>query len=1041
MLAVAGFLIYFVILPGGAWIKRQLETERTLVKGEGNDSIEESAAKDSDNQPATPVTPPGNENKDGTVVAAKPNNPSRGSGIPIPPPSIAEPRPGAQIDPGAKAESPDTETVRTIVARIVDFEGVAEDDLHLEKSDLSSKESAKYKALSQARWLGLRVRDLSGLDQRTLRSLSGSKGILIAEVSPASPASKGGIRKGDVLRSIGGKTMMQPEDVDSATSGFKPEQTVTAVVMRPTGGTRYERKELKVTVEPVVPERAVKQIAALELSVEIRDCLIRHVVRYATLNNRTEKSAVSMQANLGKDAPKPPEAIDAEALLARDPFDESYRPAFGTEAPIRVGNIGVFRQATVEAIINRTQALVHVQRAYVVVATDTTNLIEREPADLGAAQIVAAIDVTTPKESSLSKVFFARPFDVDRLLPDIQAADTVIAGKASDGEDARSNEKERKVAKDAFAAAAANPTEVPPKNGADRLVRSVTDVEVTNLEREAMKCRSAADAVDLYREFMAFADLSEKQKNKVLDRQKVWQERVAQHLVRLGTEWVSLDQARATAKLADDLIGQAFGRIKEGDYKRAKDLLEKAIRQDPSGVRADWYLGMLNSPNFWNYALAAENNFERAHKRDPENPGISNNLALSKIKMGHWGEALDSWADALRFAPEAPEAVHNLGRFVKEASAKRIRVGAPVMKRASKLYEKALAQKKGPPSNEKTGWLYSPLALSANERERAQPAVIVEDDDAPNGKPEAKQKARRTFCGSGTGFVISPGYVLSNRHVAAGGTSFRMRRPGQDVQEHEATLVALCDDHDLALFKCEALPAAAVPLNIELPRRASEVMVLGFPFGNDLGDSLKSVRGTVFGFDNGSLLINAMVNPGNSGGPICNESGQVVAVIYAKRILKALDPIGSGELGYGIPVAAAMPFLTKMIADLQPVGDEPKLGWPEVDERIGASVVMVKMYVENLPIFGNPPTSKTINPFEDCTCTACKGRSKVPCPVTGCFKGSVAEFEASYMVSGVGAGAQVLQWPKPRDRACPGCRGAGVIDCPHCKDGLDLNLR
>jgi hypothetical protein len=65
-------------------------------------------------------------------------------------------------------------------------------------------------------------------------------------------------------------------------------------------------------------------------------------------------------------------------------------------------------------------------------------------------------------------------------------------------------------------------------------------------------------------------------------------------------------------------------------------------------------------------------------------------------------------------------------------------------------------------------------------------------------------------------------------------------------------------------------------------------------------------------------------------------------------------------------------------------------------------------------------------------------RTRVDCSL---MKGSVADFQASYPINGVGAGAQVLQWSTPRNRACRGCQGAGVVDCPHCKDGLDPTLK
>jgi hypothetical protein len=93
------------------------------------------------------------------------------------------------------------------------------------------------------------------------------------------------------------------------------------------------------------------------------------------------------------------------------------------------------------------------------------------------------------------------------------------------------------------------PAGAPPKSGSGKAgglgqPQTVTDAEVSALEREAMSCRSANDALDLYNDFLAATQLQPKQKERVLERQKVWQERVDKHLVRLGTQWVTLDQAK-----------------------------------------------------------------------------------------------------------------------------------------------------------------------------------------------------------------------------------------------------------------------------------------------------------------------------------------------------------------------------------------------------------------------------------------------------------------------------------------------------------------
>ena len=85
-----------------------------------------------------------------------------------------------------------------------------------------------------------------------------------------------------------------------------------------------------------------------------------------------------------------------------------------------------------------------------------------------------------------------------------------------------------------------------------------------------MKTRTASEARDLYREIVARYEFTQRKKQTVIDRQKTWQSRVDRKLVRLGAEWVTLDEAKATAKQSDDLIADAFEKIKAADFKKAK---------------------------------------------------------------------------------------------------------------------------------------------------------------------------------------------------------------------------------------------------------------------------------------------------------------------------------------------------------------------------------------------------------------------------------------------------------------------------------------
>jgi S1-C subfamily serine protease len=596
------------------------------------------------------------------------------------------------------------------------------------------------------------------------------------------------------------------------------------------------------------------------------------------------------------------------------------------------------------------------------------------------------------------------------------------------------------------------PAGAPPKATAGKAgaatKKKVSDTDVTNVEREAVKCRTAADALDVYREFLAGVELTPRQHQVVEDRQKAWQDKIDRKLVKLGVEWVTRDSAKETARKANELIDDAFQKIKEKDLRKAASLFERAVKQDPSGIRADYYLGMLNTPNFWNYALWAEKNFERAHRRAPENTAISNNLAISKVKVGKFAEAIDLWSAALRSAPEAPEVVHNLGRFVASANSGRLSGAKPAAKRAATIFDKAVEEKKGPGYDLKQGWLYMAVALPPDERERAgdrEPGDDANNADAETagGGNKEVRKRPRVLVGSGTGFVIQPGYILSNRHVAEAGSSFGILHPGDPQVEHAASVVAVADDLDLALFRCEPLGAPAVKLNGDPPRRGSEVMVFGFPFSDVLGNSLKAIRGNVFGFEDEAkkqtVMYEATTNPGNSGGPVCDNTGRVIAVHFAGANLAVLNR-GSGKFGLGIPVSCALPFVQKSLPDLLPVSAGEKMEWPDIDEAVSKSVVLVKLYSDTLA-FTPPPAGdqKIANIFEDRTCVGCKGRSKLPC--RNCFKGSVTVFESSYSINGLGPNAQVLKWDTPRPKACPGCHGAGVIDCPHCQNGFDPSLK
>jgi S1-C subfamily serine protease len=144
--------------------------------------------------------------------------------------------------------------------------------------------------------------------------------------------------------------------------------------------------------------------------------------------------------------------------------------------------------------------------------------------------------------------------------------------------------------------------------------------------------------------------------------------------------------------------------------------------------------------------------------------------------------------------------------------------------------------------------------------------------------------------GVGSGVVISEeGVILTNLHVVQG--SKKLMVTFADGFEAEATVVAVQPENDLAVIKAVKIPddlQAATMGSTGKLMPGDEVVAVGFPFG--IGPSVSA--GVISGMNRefrtegksvlrGLIQFDAAANPGNSGGPLVNMSGEVVGVVTA----------------------------------------------------------------------------------------------------------------------------------------------------------------
>ena len=167
-----------------------------------------------------------------------------------------------------------------------------------------------------------------------------------------------------------------------------------------------------------------------------------------------------------------------------------------------------------------------------------------------------------------------------------------------------------------------------------------------------------------------------------------------------------------------------------------------------------------------------------------------------------------------------------------------------------------------------------------SEAERARTEYIRK---ALKGEPSPVPGRR--MIGSGTGFFVAPQRVLTAHHVIERCTVITVR--GHDGKTVTAELVADEKKRDLALISTQALAVSIAAFRpTDAISSGEAVATVGYP--NHGLPRIEPFRtaGTIAAADRpdgpSRFAIRADVRPGNSGGPVLDDYGQVVGVVTAK---------------------------------------------------------------------------------------------------------------------------------------------------------------
>jgi S1-C subfamily serine protease len=180
--------------------------------------------------------------------------------------------------------------------------------------------------------------------------------------------------------------------------------------------------------------------------------------------------------------------------------------------------------------------------------------------------------------------------------------------------------------------------------------------------------------------------------------------------------------------------------------------------------------------------------------------------------------------------------------------------------------------------------------LSLNGSNAAMLAVRECLDRRPPPPPKREDQAKREDQGDrgarlGSGFFISTkGNILTNNHVVKGCSTVQISLVNSTPLT--ARVMGADEKNDLALVRTDFQPKT-VPAFCTDVRMGDFIAVYGFPLPGTLGSSGNFTMGHITALEGLSddtrlLQIQAPIQPGNSGGPVLDEYGNVSGVVVSK---------------------------------------------------------------------------------------------------------------------------------------------------------------
>ena len=188
--------------------------------------------------------------------------------------------------------------------------------------------------------------------------------------------------------------------------------------------------------------------------------------------------------------------------------------------------------------------------------------------------------------------------------------------------------------------------------------------------------------------------------------------------------------------------------------------------------------------------------------------------------------------------------------------------------------------------------------------------IIPSYSDIKNYKSKGKTPTSKSDKSYGTGFSLATNFCY---HVVKDAKEITIKGiNGRTDTVYKAEIEYFDEGLDIAVLKIvnsnsKVLSKIPYPIKHVNSEVGENVFVLGYPLHSTMGNEIKLTTGIISSnsgyLDNKNLLqISAPIQPGNSGGPLFDNKGNLIGIVTSKHI-------GTENVGYALKISTLFDLL------------------------------------------------------------------------------------------------------------------------------------